>query len=85
MTLNFYAVKDLMTNKFMSPALSESDEVATRQFRSNITHINLWKDNPQDFDLWRLGTYNDETGEITYNPEKVVNGRSCYVPVQIDN
>ena len=85
MKLFFYAVKDLMTERYMSPALSESDEVATRQFKSNINHINLWKDNPQDFDLWRLGTYDDETGEILYDPHKVVNGRSAYVPVQTDN
>lgn len=82
MKATFYAVKDLMTNRFMTPALSDTDETAIRQFRSNINHINLWKDNPQDFDLWKLGTYDDETGEIIYNPEKIANGRSVYAPVQ---
>lgn len=86
MKLTFYAVKDLMTERFMNPALSESDAVAIRQFKSNIEHINLWKDNPQDFDLWSLGTYDDETGEITAEMHKVVNGRSIYnVSVQRDN
>lgn len=77
MILNFYAVKDLMTDRFMNPALSQDDNVATRQFRSNINHIPLWQDNPSDFDLWNLGSFNEETGEIIYNPKKVINGRSC--------
>lgn len=77
MTLNFYAVKDLMTERFMNPALSQDDNVATRQFRSNINHIPLWQDNPSDFDLWCLGSFNEETGEIVYKPRKVINGRSC--------
>lgn len=85
MIMSFYAVRDLMTERFMAPALASSDQEAIRQFKSNINHINLWKDNPQDFDLWKLGTYDDETGEIMYKPSKVVNGRSAYVPVQTDH
>lgn len=77
MILNFYAVKDLMTERFMNPALSQDDNVATRQFKSNINHIPLWQDNPSDFDLWCLGSFNEETGEIVYKPRKVINGRSC--------
>lgn len=77
MILNFYAVKDLMTERFMNPALSQDDNVATRQFKSNINHIPLWQDNPSDFDLWCLGSFNEETGKIIYKPRKVINGRSC--------
>lgn len=77
MIMNFYAVKDLMTERYMNPSLMEKDEVAIRQFKSNINNIPLWKDNPQDFDLWKLGNYNDETGEINYKPEKIINGRSA--------
>ena len=77
MKLNFYAVRDLMTDRFMNPALSQDDNIAIRQFRSNINHIPLWLDNPSDFDLWNLGSFDDETGEIIYDPKKVTNGRSC--------
>lgn len=82
MKLTFYAVKDAMTERFMNPALSESDDVAIRQFRSNINNIPLWRDNPQDFDLFSLGTYDDATGEIVTDMHKVINGRSAYAKVQ---
>lgn len=77
MKMNFYAVKDNLTERYMNPALAEDDNVAIRQFRSNINHIPLWQDNPSDFDLYNLGTFDDTTGEIWYDPHKVINGRSA--------
>ena len=53
-----------------------NEDLAKRQFKSQINNIQLWKDNPSDFSLWRLGKFNDETGEILYKPEKIVGGRS---------
>lgn len=79
MIMTFYAVKDAMTERFMNPALFEREDVAVRQFRSNINNIPLWRDNPQDFDLYSLGTFNDETGELTHEVHKIINGRSAYV------
>lgn len=78
MKLNFYAVKDLMTERYMNPALAENDDVAIRQFKSNINHINLWKDNPSDYDLMCVGSFDDESGEVIGELRKVVNGRSAY-------
>ena len=48
-----YSVKDEMTGKFMSPMFTEdtdlSDSLATREFKSHINNIQLWKDNPTDY------------------------------------
>lgn len=76
MIMKFYAVQDLLTERFMNPALSESDAVAIRQFRSHLNNIPLWRDNSSDYDLWCLGSYDDETGKITPDMHKITNGRS---------
>lgn len=76
MILDFYAVKDELANRFLSPNLMNNEELAKRQFKTQINNIELWKDNASDFSLFKLGTFNDETGEIIYKPEKIVGGRS---------
>lgn len=76
MILNYYAVKDELANRFLAPTLMNNDELAKRQFKSQINNIELWADNPADFSLYRLGTYDDETGVMTSSIEKLVGGRS---------
>lgn len=76
MILEFYAVKDELAGKFLSPTLMNSEPEAKRQFKAQINNIDIWKDNPSDFSLFRLGTFNTETGELTSNIEKLVGGRS---------
>lgn len=80
MKFNMYSVKDEMTGKFMNPMFIEQDEVAdnlaTRQFKSNLNNISLWKDNPNDFSLYIVGFFDDETGAEACPITKVVSGRS---------
>ena len=76
MILEFYAVKDELANNYLAPTLMSNEDMAKRQFKSQINNIPLWKDNPADFSLWRLGTFDDESGEILYKPEKIIGGRS---------
>ncbi len=76
MKINYYAVKDELANRFLAPTLIKSDELALRQFRSQINNIELWKDNPSDFSLYRLGEWDDETGILVSSIEKLAGGRS---------
>lgn len=76
MILNFYAVKDELANRFLAPTLMNSEAEAKRQFKTQINNIDLWKDNASDFSLFALGTYNDETGELNSNVEKITSGRA---------
>lgn len=80
MLFKMYAVKDEMTGKFMQPMFIESDEtsdnIATRQFKSNLNNIPLWKDNPNDFSLYLVGVFNDEAGAQATPINKIVSGRS---------
>ncbi len=81
-----YSVKDEMTGKFMNPMFVESgdtqkeveasDRLAIRQFKSNLNNIQLWKDNPNDYSLYRVGAFDDEAGAEACNLEKVASGRS---------
>ena len=76
MILEFYAVKDELANRFLSPVLMSNENEAKRQFKSQVNNIQIWKDNPSDFSLYCLGSFNEETGEIWYKPEKIIGGRS---------
>lgn len=80
MKFNMYAVKDEMTGKYMQPMFIEQDDtadnLATRQFKSNLNNIPLWKDNANDFSLYLVGFFDDESGAKACPITKVVAGRS---------
>lgn len=80
MQFNMYSVKDELTGKFMNPMFIEQDDhceaLAIRQFRSNVNNIKLWKDNPNDYSLYLVGIFDDESGAIAAPIEKIISGRS---------
>lgn len=75
-----YSVKDELTQKFMNPMFVEdndvADNLAIRQFKSNINNIKLWRDNPNDYSLFKVGSFDDESGADACVIEKVISGRS---------
>lgn len=75
-----YSVKDELTGKFMNPMFVEdedhADQLAIRQFKSNVNNIKLWKDNPNDYSLFKVGIFDDEEGAAASVIEKVISGRS---------
>lgn len=76
MILNLYAVKDELANNFLSPTLISDDNLAKRQFKTQINTLDLWRENASDFSLYMLGSFNEETGEIIPKIEKIAGGRS---------
>lgn len=83
-----FSVKDEMTQKFMNPMFVEDEEhaknIAIRQFRSNVNNIKLWKDNPNDYSLYLVGKFDDESGAEACVIEKIIGGRSV-VDIQTEN
>lgn len=72
-----YSVKDTLTNKFNGLVFFLSEEEAKRTFKTQVNSIDIWKDNPADFELWYVGTFDDETGMLSsQDMTKVCNGRS---------
>ena len=56
------AIKDKATERFMQPIFVETRQAAVRWFNHIITTTEMFKDNPQDFELWQLGTFDDKLG-----------------------
>ena len=69
------AVEDRMT-EFMQPRAVQTIEAAERDFKV------LCEDSPiaKDMNLWRIGEYNTETGEILPGkPELIMKGESYVI------
>lgn len=74
-----YAVKDELTGTFFTPIFlkgEETEKQAERVFSEMINNNSIWKNNPNDFGLYRLGTFNEKNGEIRqdYDIEKINSG-----------
>lgn len=68
-----YSVRDKVTS-FMPPICEINENSAIRNFAQAINNGNLQYQS-EDFDLYRVGSFDDVSGEIeTILPEFVVNG-----------
>nr|CDL65857.1 unnamed protein product [uncultured bacterium] len=69
MTYNVYSIRDHLTG-FLQPVVEQSDPVALRNFSLTINRypkeqghtLTTWR--PSDFDFFRIGTFNTDTGEL---------------------
>lgn len=72
-----YSVKDTLSNKFNGLIFFHSEEEAKRAFKTQVNGLDIWRDNPADFELWYIGTFDDETGTLSnQDMNKICNGRS---------
>lgn len=65
MEYNLYCVKDVVSNRFFPPFAQSSDALAERNFKEYLMFDETAKHHPEDMQLWRVGTFNNTTGEIT--------------------
>ena len=76
MIYGLYAIKDVKT-VFWKPFTHHNDLSAQREFANLVNSGNdLVASNVDDFELWKLGEYNDATGAILSKPCFVCNGIS---------
>lgn len=77
MILNIYSVKDSAVGRYSStPFMLENDEVAKRTFSTAInsgtqSQVAIYY---KDMQLWRLGEFDDKTGEINSDVEFICSG-----------
>ena len=66
MKLGVYAVLDNASGVYDGPVPAATDQVALRNFTEMAKNVEspIGK-HPSDFSLWRVGEWNDGTGEIT--------------------
>lgn len=73
--MNIYAFKDTKIG-FMEPFLQQNDAVAKRTFTQICTEpekaITRYK---EDIELWKLGEYNEITGDIIPGKEYMMGGK----------
>jgi hypothetical protein len=70
------AVYDNLAEAYLEPRFFGSLAEAERVFQFQINDIPLWKANAGDYDLYSLGRYDSETGQLMSELHKIVNGRS---------
>lgn len=69
MTYGIYSVKDLKTG-YLPPTYDVNDLSAKRNFEhACINPDSLFYTHYGDYQLWKIGTFNTETGEIIFSAE----------------
>ena len=79
MKLNVYAMRDKLAG-YLQPTFEQSDEIAVRNFSFAINNKGtLLYAAAKHFDLYKLGTYDTDTGIIDKldNPLLIIEGLSC--------
>lgn len=77
------AVKDLAQNAFMAPASVRHTGQAIRGFVDEVNRkdqTNQCYMHPGDFELWQLGTFDDESGQLDTAPERLMRGTDAKTP-----
>lgn len=64
--LNLYSVFDQKAKAYLAPFAMTNDDVAMRAFADTVNDgESPMAKHPEDYTLIRLGTFDDDTGEIT--------------------
>lgn len=71
-----FALKDNLAGVYMQPQLFQNENVALRNFSMIINETPVFKENPADFELWKVGEFDDQEGTIIPAPEKIATGLS---------
>lgn len=79
------AVYDNLAESYLEPRFFGTLAEAQRVFEYQINSIELWKANAGDYDLFSLGRYDAESGQLTSDLHKMMNGRSVLRKEQRDD
>ena len=74
-----YSVKDELTGLFLQPMFIQSEGEALRIFEHMVNTNGIWKSNAGQFNLFKLGTFNEKTGISDYNTPELVQGGTTVV------
>lgn len=71
--MKYYSVYDNLGEKFYTPVLFQNENVAKRWFAGVVNNEKeeLISKNPQDFSLYKLAEFDERTGNITSEKEKI--------------
>lgn len=70
-----YSFKDVKIG-FMEPFLQKNSEVAKRTFETTLTtEKNILSSYKNDIELWKIATFNENTGEIEPDLKYIIGGK----------
>lgn len=85
MIVQMFAVFDLKARNFGQPFFTLTPEVALRSFQTTVNDpSSMLNKYPEDFQLFRLGTFNDENAEfVTIMPPENYGLAATFKAVQL--
>lgn len=73
MVLNLYSIFDKKAAAYIPPFFMHNDQVALRACANCVADpTHQWHMNPGDYDLYRLGIFDDASGEIVPDMQFIV-------------
>lgn len=74
MKMNIYSLKD-KKGSFVNPYVMQNTEQAIRDVKTAVNEntASILSKYPEDFDLYKMGDFDTETGEITSKVEMIIN------------
>lgn len=83
MVFGIYAIKDVYTG-YLNPTFEGNDSVARRNFEHAVCRADsLLYSHPNDYDLYRIGTFDSETGVIISCVPELIVGASSIVSKEV--
>ena len=79
MQRDYYAIRDNLAGAFMTPVLFDNENVALRWFTGVVNskeQNEVIYNNPGDFELWKLGAFDNISGNIVGNLDQLATGLS---------
>lgn len=79
MQRDYFAIRDNLANAFMTPVLFDNENMAIRWFTGVVNsreQNEVIYNNPGDFELWKIGAYDNITGNLIGNLDKLATGLS---------
>lgn len=70
MIRGIYTVRDEASTLYMSLMVNDTDDVALRGFDYALSSNEMMKFKPQDYSLWRVGSFDDVTGILSSETPK---------------
>lgn len=86
MKSKIYTVRDAQAEAAMRPVFFEQDAIAIRSFKMSVTNADdPMSSNPDDYTLYRIGVYDDESMLIeSHDPVRLMGGLEAVADRRID-
>lgn len=87
MMINIYSIYDSAAKAFLQPFFMAADGQALRAFQDNVNsdEESIIKKHPEQFTLFKIGTFDDQTGTITADQKQEMgNGLAYVIPKPVD-